>query len=193
MIQSLILVLALCADTFGASLAYGANRIKVSPGKVLLLKWDMQRLSGIGYGGRLSCSRMDSRHHSQDHLRREPVFSRPDPYDGLYGAKMDQRPLPWRLPLPFFAFRSSCNCSDLERSHGGGCRRLPESGVEGNPASWPCHVHRQSDSRSCRRSVRGPSMDNGISGVCGGNSYDGGRTQDRKKPFRKAAERPGMG
>lgn len=37
MIQSLILVLALCADTFGASLAYGANRIKVSPGKVLLL------------------------------------------------------------------------------------------------------------------------------------------------------------
>ena len=37
MIQSLILVLALCADTFGASLAYGANRRKVSPGKVHLL------------------------------------------------------------------------------------------------------------------------------------------------------------
>lgn len=35
--QSFMLVLALCADTFGASLAYGANRIKISFGKVLLL------------------------------------------------------------------------------------------------------------------------------------------------------------
>lgn len=35
--QSCMLVLALCADTFGASLSYGANRIKISFGKVLLL------------------------------------------------------------------------------------------------------------------------------------------------------------
>ncbi len=37
MFQSCMLVLALCADTFGASLSYGANRIKISFGKVLLL------------------------------------------------------------------------------------------------------------------------------------------------------------
>lgn len=37
MVQSFMLVLALCADTFGASLAYGANQIKISFGKVLFL------------------------------------------------------------------------------------------------------------------------------------------------------------
>ena len=35
--QSFILVLALCADTFGAGLAYGTNRIRVGFGKVLFL------------------------------------------------------------------------------------------------------------------------------------------------------------
>lgn len=37
MFQSFILVLALCADTFGAGLAYGTNRIRVGFGKVLFL------------------------------------------------------------------------------------------------------------------------------------------------------------
>lgn len=37
MLGSLILVLALCTDTFVASLAYGANRLDVTWGKVLLL------------------------------------------------------------------------------------------------------------------------------------------------------------
>ena len=153
MIQSLILVLALCADTFGASLAYGANRIKVSPGKVLLLNGICSACLGLAMAaGSLAAEWIPGT--TARIICGGACFSRPDPYDGLYGAKMDQRPLPWRLPLPFFAFRSSCNCSDLERSHGGGCRRLPESGVEGNPASWLCHVHRQSDSRSCRRSVQ---------------------------------------
>lgn len=35
--QSFILVLALCADTFGAGFAYGTNRIRVGFGKVLFL------------------------------------------------------------------------------------------------------------------------------------------------------------
>ena len=37
MLQSLILVFALCTDTFVASLAYGANQVHVSWGKVALL------------------------------------------------------------------------------------------------------------------------------------------------------------
>lgn len=37
MLGSLILVVALCTDTFVASLAYGANRVHVTWGKVLLL------------------------------------------------------------------------------------------------------------------------------------------------------------
>ena len=37
MLGSLVLVLALCTDAFVASLAYGANRVFVTWGKVLLL------------------------------------------------------------------------------------------------------------------------------------------------------------
>lgn len=50
MIESLILVLALSTDTFVASLAYGANRVHVSWGKVALLNGICSGCLGLALG-----------------------------------------------------------------------------------------------------------------------------------------------
>ena len=50
MLGSLILVFALCTDTFVASLAYGANRVHVGWGKVALLNGICSGCLGLALG-----------------------------------------------------------------------------------------------------------------------------------------------
>ena len=50
MLESLILVFALCTDTFVASLAYGANRVHVTWGKVALLNGICSGCLGLALG-----------------------------------------------------------------------------------------------------------------------------------------------
>ena len=106
--QSFILVLALCADTFGAGLAYGTNRIRVGFGKVLFLNgicsvclglamtagfFAAERLSGINL--RTLCGGIVSSH-------------------GLFSAKMDPDALGEWTQFLLFSFRYSCAYTDLE-------------------------------------------------------------------------------
>lgn len=50
MIQSILFILALCTDSFGASLAYGTSRTQVSWGKVLLLNAICSGCLGLSLG-----------------------------------------------------------------------------------------------------------------------------------------------
>ena len=112
MFQSFILVLALCADTFGAGLAYGTNRIRLWKGAVF--KWNLQRLPGTGYDSRLFCRREAFGDQSSHSLRRKPYFYGIVSSHGLFPAKMDPDALGEWTQFLLFSFRYSCAYTDLE-------------------------------------------------------------------------------
>lgn len=112
--QSFILVLALCADTFGAGLAYGANRIRVGFGKVLFLNGICSVCLGLAMDSRLFCRREAFGYESSHSLRRKPYFYGIVSSHGLFPTKMDPDALGERTQLLLFSFRYPCAYTDLE-------------------------------------------------------------------------------
>ena len=99
MFQSFILVLALCADTFGAGLAYGTNRIRVGFGKVLFLNGICSVCLGLAMtAGFFATERLSGIVSSH----------------GLFSAKMDPDALGEWTQFLLFSFRYSCAYTDLE-------------------------------------------------------------------------------
>lgn len=111
--QSFILVLALCADTFGAGLAYGTNRIRVGFGKVLFLNGICSVCLGLAMTAGF-CRREAFGDQSSHSLRRKPYFYGIVSSHGLFSAKMDPDALGEWTQFLLFSFRYSCAYTDLE-------------------------------------------------------------------------------
>lgn len=113
MFQSFILVLALCADTFGAGFAYGTNRIRVGFGKVLFLNGICSVCLGLamttgflpqrGFRGSIFALSAE-----------EALFYGIVSSHGLFSAKMDPDALGEWTQFLLFSFRYSCAYTDLE-------------------------------------------------------------------------------